>query len=613
MQAVVAADSQPNFSVADGLLYDKRKETLYACPATKTAISLPESLKQINDDAFYGCNLNDDSYVIVDGVTWGFTSASDGGAKITSVQNADGTITIPASLAGRPVTEIEDGAFADCGEVKAFVSKSPAFKARNGVLYSADGKDLICVPNMMRLPYTVKTSTSTATIEEHSEAGVRGGLPYVDVTTTTNVSSTTTSTANFSGDITAEALLAGVTHIRDYAFSGVNIFTNTYEAVTNGPAMGSAIPGDGKVNSYVISTSSDVRSVEYSTILTVNQATMTVAPNATTDSGVEIVFSNKPRDTTATRPRVISTGGLPPPDAASVYDGFITDDAGDIAGTVQVKLAKQRNGKAAVTMTLQPANARKITAKGTLNANSSEVSGFDLSLAGVLMSGSYGGYAINGARNLSKSKRKEESDKANNAMKHWLGAVNVAWKDGTFTVTIAAKGKAKISGNLANGVKFSASSQAINFGDRLCIPIVVAKKASVKALLWLPINTGDEVVVEGLGDTSAGKPGTLRPGAVFLLDQAAAAKLTDDEAALPRGGISQSGTQWTVNDASGHAALKLRHTTKTGALKGSFKVYSEVNGRRKSASASATGVVIGNAAHGFATVKKAGSAPFEIR
>lgn len=612
MQAVAAADSQPYFSVEDGLLYDKRKETLIACPATKTSISTPGSLKQINGDAFYGCNLQDDNYVIVDGVTWGFSTTSDGGAKITSVQNTGGTVTIPASLAGRPVTEIADGAFADCTNVTGFVSQSTSFKTRSGVLYSADGKALICVPNMMRLPYTVKTSTSSATVEEHSEAGVRGGLPYVDTSVITNASSTATSTKKFNGDISAETLLSGVTVIRNYAFNGVNIFTNTYTVITNGPSVGNAIPGDGTVSSYVISSSLQIESVEYSTKLTVSRST-TVEPNATANSGVEIVYGNA--QTTTMQGLIAAPSGMPPTSSASVYDGFIANADGSIAGTVQVKVAKARNGKAAVTMTIQPSNGRKITVKGTLDTSTGVVSGLELDLGNLLMSGTYGGYTLAGARNLAKSKRKDEVSSANEALKQWIGPVNVIWDGGMFTATVSAKGKTRISGTLANGTKFSVSSQTIFFGNEICVPVTATKKSPVACLLWLPANPISGVTVDGIDGAVAGKPGTVEAGATFALDNDEVARRVGGAVemnSIPSGAISKNGTQWTVKDATGRIALKLRYTAKTGALKGSFKVYSEQGGKRKSITVSATGVVVGNQGLGFATVKKSGSTPFGI-
>ena len=54
------------------------------------------------------------------------------------------------------------------------------------------------------------------------------------------------------------------------------------------------------------------------------------------------------------------------------------------------------------------------------------------------------------------------------------------------------------------------------------------------------------------------------------------------------------------------SALKLTYTAKTGAFKGSFKAYAEVNGKPKATTVNVTGVLIDGVGYGAATVKKVG-------
>ena len=590
MQAVVVEDSQPHFSVDDGLLYDKNQETLIACPATKTSISYPETWKATNDDALYGCHIIDPNFTTIDGVTWGFTVTDDGKAKITSVQGATGTIEIPASLSGFEVAEIEDGVFADSPDVEAFASRSAAFRVRNGALYSADGKTLICVPNTMKLPYSVITSNITVTVTERHDAGVgSNGLPYVNVTTTTNASSARISTQQFAGDISFETLLAGVTRICDKAFSGVNVFTNSYTAVTNGPSIGEAIPGNVTVHSFVKTTSIEIQGVSYATSIAINPTLIAVTENAFAGSGIVYKTTTSPGQQPPNQPPVVvppvddpggqfTFSGLPPT-TASTYDGYLTDGSGSLVGTIQVKVPKAKRGKAKIRATIRIAG-KSSTARGTLDFSTGEVDGLDLTLGENGMAGTYRGYEIIGARNMFTSKEKSEVATANAILRPWLGAINVAWDGGVMSVTISAKGKVKISGTTANGTKISATSQILIGDDWLCAPIVIAKKANVAFLLKLS-TTGNGVETEGIDGAIAGRPGTLR---------------TDAELTIANGSIPSK--------------LKLKPNSKTGTFKGSFRAFG-TNG--KSISVTIAGVTINGVGYGVAYAKKTTFSTITIR
>ena len=132
--------------------------------------------------------------------------------------------------------------------------------------------------------------------------------------------------------------------------------------------------------------------------------------------------------------------------------------------------------------------------------------------------------------------------------------------------------------------------------------------------------------VAGLGDTIVGKPGTLKGGAAFSATWGQAALPY-----LPNGvPVTVNGAKWTLPKAGKVAylrgttevdaakllenpsALKLTYTAKTGAFKGSFKAYAEVNGKPKATTVNVTGVLIGGVGYGAATVKKVGSVPATI-
>ena len=129
-----------------------------------------------------------------------------------------------------------------------------------------------------------------------------------------------------------------------------------------------------------------------------------------------------------------------------------------------------------------------------------------------------------------------------------------------------------------------------------------------------------------------GKPGTLKSGAEFHMDEvlgeAKYAKYLPDGLA-----VAQNGTKWIVAggakagkvqlakdgtvDATklldNPSALKLTYTAKTGAFKGSFKVYSDVNGKPKGVTVNGTGVLVDGVGYGAATIKKVGSVSVTIK
>ena len=68
-------------------------------------------------------------------------------------------------------------------------------------------------------------------------------------------------------------------------------------------------------------------------------------------------------------------------------------------------------------------------------------------------------------------------------------------------------------------------------------------------------------------------------------------------------------TGGTDNDA----ALKLTYTVKTGSFKGSFTVYTLVNGRLKKVKANVNGTFVGGEGYGAAVIKNVGSFPVTLR
>ena len=356
-----------------------------------------------------------------------------------------------------------------------------------------------------------------------------------------------------------------------------------------------------------------------------------------------------------------SVVGVVPQTVASVYDGYLYNKStGALAGTIQVKVGKP-NAKthlASVKATVIGLDGKKKSLKAvekgkaliqTNSPTTVQLVGGDaceVTLGSKGMVGEYGNYFIDGALNVFTSKDAADKATAAAVLGKWQGVVNVAWQNAgaarsviapyqTLSVTIANKGKAKVAGTLADGTKVSASSQLLVGDEWCCVPVLEPKKSHLAFVLWLPKDATGRVppVVAGLADAIVGKPGTLKVGAEFRMDEV----LGDAKYAkyLPDGlAVTQNGTKWVVaggakagkvqlaKDGSGSvdetktgdnpSALKLTYTAKTGAFKGSFKAYSDVNGKPKGVTVNVTGVLVDGVGYGTATIKKVVSAPVMI-
>ena len=324
-----------------------------------------------------------------------------------------------------------------------------------------------------------------------------------------------------------------------------------------------------------------------------------------------------------------------PASEASVYNGYLYNDAG-IRGTLQVKVAKPKNGESKITMTILTAEEGKETVKGLLkDVDVGEVRVYGakgrvlrLKFGAYGLVGEYGTYRIDGARNRFVSKMRTEADAANAAISPWIGPVNVSWDGGVLTVAVAKKGKAKVSGSLADGTKVTVQTQLLIGESLFCVPVFWTKgSASAMFTLWLSPD-GASAVACGLDGASVGMPKTLAANARFSIsrDDPLWSKLSGTVLTeyLQDVAVKQIGAKWQVDKAGkisykgggiddskagdNPSGLKLSYKAKDGSFKGSFKVYSLSNGKLKATTVNVVGVLVGNAAQGFATVKKTGSA-----
>lgn len=365
--------------------------------------------------------------------------------------------------------------------------------------------------------------------------------------------------------------------------------------------------------------------------------------------------------------------------AAQQYNGYVLDEAGNCVGTILVKVGKpnKKTGQASVSATVQMMGEKKLTFKAE-SKGKAEISAdgattnvtlvcskaasdivIDISQAGVF--GKYGAYETVGSRNVSKNKADSYSP--------WAGVYEVALatKDAegageafasgysTVNVSVAAKGKVKVTGTMADGTKINASSQLLvaDNGEEACVnvfaPMYSGKKGGIAFVLWLAVDGTASVesvstwncankkapfsaTIECVDVARLAAPaGTLEFSLVGELpEQLSGADVLTDY--LPDGvGVTVSGSKLTTakagkvkydrkakevvvtGGADNTAALKLTYTAKTGALKGSFTAYTLSGTKLKKVKATLTGAFVDGVGYGSAVIKNVGSFAFELK
>ena len=351
--------------------------------------------------------------------------------------------------------------------------------------------------------------------------------------------------------------------------------------------------------------------------------------------------------------------------SSSIYDGYLYDDNGVVAGLITVKVGKPDarthlssvsarvvglNGKAK-SLSAYKKGKVAISADGPITVKFKGGEEFFVELGAAGMSGHYGDYHVAGSLNVFSTKDEASKAVASAALDKWHGMVNVAWPDeqggnNWLFVKIAAKGRVKVSGVLANGKTVNVKSQLIVGEKGCCVPVVSMKKGKVFAFnVWLQDEAGilpsakvsaineeaeargviPEVV--GIADAAVGRPGNLKSGAKFHMG----AVMGDEKYAqyLPEGVPVEGGEKWTLPKAGrvvqltsnrevresmlgeNPAALKLTYNAKDGSFKGSFKMYTFGRGRLKPTTVKVKGLLVNGVGYGTATAKDA-SVPVTI-
>ena len=134
LKKIVVDEDNPNYSAADGALYNKDKTTLIGWPTAEGNITTLESVTMIGDEAFEDCSALTSVYM--PSVATIGNSAFDRCSALTSV-------FIPTTC-----TSISRRPFSGCTALKNITvdEDNPNYSAEDGALYDKDKTTLICWP-----------------------------------------------------------------------------------------------------------------------------------------------------------------------------------------------------------------------------------------------------------------------------------------------------------------------------------------------------------------------------------------------------------------------------------------------------------------------------------
>ena len=348
--------------------------------------------------------------------------------------------------------------------------------------------------------------------------------------------------------------------------------------------------------------------------------------------------------------------------AARIYDGFLMDGDGVVRGIVQVKAGKaSRNLVSKIAATVQKLGGKKLSFKGeTSDGKAIELSEkggekMKLTLGAKGMFGSMGALRVEGSLTDAKS----------SALALWKGVSRVfalktetakgdgselAWGYSGLSVVVGAKGKAKVSGVLADGTKVSAPAQLLMSERGAVLPVAAplyAGKTGGFALKlefdasrackvsgvteWDASKSKSPFVAAWARDAAVSEAGNIADGCAFRLDDVRKIELAEGLPVigelLPDGEPVGGGARWSVAKAGkvvfdgatgavvhgdNPSGLKLSYAAKTGAFKGSFKVHVISANKLKKISATVTGTVVGGVGYGTALVGKKAAYPVRI-
>ena len=347
------------------------------------------------------------------------------------------------------------------------------------------------------------------------------------------------------------------------------------------------------------------------------------------------------------------------------YTGWLRDADYNLVGTITVKAAKPNAKTKATKLTatvIMLADGKKLTFTGTAIAGqlanvtlSGKSGSMNVTLSDDSVTGTFGNLTIEAAKNVFTSKASDDKASANIVPKKTWTATLVSTKGYTsFTITVGAKGKTKVTGVLPDGTKVSVSAQAVvGDGGRWAVPVMYAKKCKFGFVVWFEKGADGQTALTDISDLTplsgpkgavteweavldaCGPVSSLAAGShtVTLFSDPALPGLQSD--LLPDGeALNVVKGKWSMAKAAkvaykkgvltvtpatkggavqNAAGAKLTFTAKTATFKGSFTAYSVKGGKLVKTKFTVNGAVVNGVAYGTAFNKTAGSIPLMVK
>ena len=346
-----------------------------------------------------------------------------------------------------------------------------------------------------------------------------------------------------------------------------------------------------------------------------------------------------------------------PATAATAYSGFAVS-GGRFAGTVLLKVgrANSRTGASKIAATVQMLGQKKQTysakavvdesAPSTVVLSSTRGGGagtMTVTVAGSSFSGSLGGMALSGVRNMSAEKelRAGEYDK-------WKGSYDVVLEasDATGTgaafangysalaVVVAARGRAKVTGVMSDGTRVSVPGLRLLLNEdasETCVPVLVplykGKLGGFGFLLWIAADGTVDVTALSQWDAAESESAPFSASLNHVASSSMAVPGDDTLSfAVDADGVpSTIGGQLVLRDllpssvavtaSSGRLAaekgndakLSIRRFPSTGLFNGSFAIFTQNGDRLRKITIPFNGTIVDGVGYGSAVIGKTGS------
>ena len=359
-----------------------------------------------------------------------------------------------------------------------------------------------------------------------------------------------------------------------------------------------------------------------------------------------------------------------------VYDGYLLDGDGNMAGTIQLKTSKGKWSRANEDTNVTASATVKLLGEGTIRLKGSlgdDLSGtlastkvsdereLEVTLSGSGMGGTFEDYTVVGTRYIHGKKTYLDRTRALAADDTWKGFYVVVLKADSdesslgngyvgLSVQVMANGRGRVTGTMPDGTRVSYSGRMEVMDDNVCvfpvaIPLHRGKKGGFGFLVTFDESGVSVSAVSSWTNTDvpftsalaaeadgAAYATEISSNAAFALEEPFELEGVDDSLLPSDVEVTVSGKRWStpktdkvkfsaedggytvLTEYGNPSGLSLAVSPAKGTFKGKFKVFAVTEaGKSKSYKATVAGAVLDGVGYGTATIKKLGSVPVTVK